>query len=92
MDMDDDAREQLRRYSPLYRAHKGMPPMLLVTGTADRLWPQTQAFAKRLSELGVAHEVVGLEGAPHGMENWEGRPEWTSYKRRVVDWILGRRR
>jgi acetyl esterase/lipase len=72
----------------LYRARKGMPPILLVNGTGERLWPQAEAFAKRLSELGVPHEVVALAGAPHGMENWEGRAEWTTYKPRVVEWML----
>ena len=28
--LDDESREVLRRYSPLYRAHRKMPPMLLV--------------------------------------------------------------
>jgi acetyl esterase len=86
--LDDESREVLRTYSPLYRARKGMPPILLVNGTGERLWPQAEAFAKRLSELGVPHEVVALAGAPHGMENWEGRAEWTTYKPRVVEWML----
>ena len=85
--LDDEARAVLRQYSPLYQAHKGMPPLLLVNGTGERLWPQAQAFARRLTELGVRHEVIPLEGAPHGLENWEGHPEWTTYKARVVDWI-----
>ncbi len=86
--LDDESRAMLRRYSPLYQARKGMPPILLVNGTGERLWPQAEAFAKRLSELGVPHEVVPLDGAPHGMENWEGHAEWTTYKLRVVEWIL----
>jgi acetyl esterase/lipase len=64
-----------------------MPPMLLVNGTGERLWEQAQAFDRRLTALGVRHDVIALDGAPHGMENWEGRPEWTTYKQRVVDWI-----
>jgi acetyl esterase/lipase len=71
----------------LHRAHKDMPPVLLLNGTGERLWAQAQAFDRRLSELGVRHDVVALEGAPHGMENWEGHPEWMFYKTRVVDWI-----
>jgi alpha-L-fucosidase 2 len=90
--LDDDARALLRKYSPLHSAHKGMPPVLLVNGTGERLWPQAQAFAARLSELGVPHEVVAIAGAPHGMENWEGHPEWMFYKRRVVEWIQRRAR
>ncbi|HXG54117.1 MAG TPA: alpha/beta hydrolase [Vicinamibacterales bacterium] len=85
--LDDDSRAELRRYSPLHRAHKGMPPVLMVNGTGERLWTQAQAFARRLTELGVRHETIALEGAPHGMENWEGHPEWMFYKRRVIDWI-----
>jgi alpha-L-fucosidase 2 len=85
--LDDDARALLRRYSPLYRAHKGMPPVLLVNGTGERLWAQAQAFAQRLTELGVRHEIIALEGAPHGMENWEGHSQWMVYKRRMVEWI-----
>ena len=64
-----------------------MPPILLVNGTGERLWPQAQAFARRLTELRVPHEVIALEGAPHGLENWEGHPQWTGYKRQLVDWI-----
>jgi alpha-L-fucosidase 2 len=86
--LDDASRSELRRYSPLFRAHRNMPPILMVNGTGERLWTQGQAFATRLAALGVPHEVIALEGAPHGMENWEGHPQWLHYKRRVVDWIL----
>jgi acetyl esterase/lipase len=58
-----------------------------VNGTGERLWTQAQAFARRLGDLGVRNEVIALEGAPHGMENWEGHPEWMAYKRRMVEWI-----
>ena len=85
--LNDESRAELRRYSPLYRAHKDMPPVLLVNGTGERLWAQAQAFARRLTELGARHEVLAIEGAPHGIENWEGHPEWMFYKRRVVEWI-----
>ena len=86
-ELNDAAREELRRYSPLERAHKDMPPILLVNGTGERLWAQAQTFDHRLGELGVKHDTIALEGAPHGMENWEGHPEWMFYKDRVVSWI-----
>ena len=88
--LNDEARDELRRYSPLDRAHKEMPPLLLVNGTGERLWAQAQTFDRRLSDLGVEHDVIALDGAPHGMENWEGHPEWMVYKQRVVAWILER--
>jgi alpha-L-fucosidase 2 len=85
--LDDESRAELRRYSPIYRAHKEMPPVLMVNGTGERLWSQAQAFAQRLTALGARHQVIALEGAPHGMENWEGHPQWIGYKRRVVEWV-----
>jgi alpha-L-fucosidase 2 len=85
--LDEEGRNLLRRYSPLYHAHEGMPPMLLVHGTNERLWEQGLAFAAKLQEVGVEHELYRLDGAPHGMENWEGRPEWSGYKRKVVGWL-----
>jgi alpha-L-fucosidase 2 len=85
--LDDDARVILRRYSPMHTARKGMPPVLLVNGTGERLWEQARAFDRRLTEIGVRHDLVALEKAPHGLENWEGHPEWMFYKHRLVDWI-----
>lgn len=80
-------RATLRRYSPLHRATPAQAPILLVNGTGEQLWAQAQAYAARLASLGARHDLVVLEGAPHGMENWEGYPEWAHYKSRVVDWI-----
>lgn len=85
--LDAESKSLLRRYSPLHTAHAAMPPVLLVNGTGEKLWAQAQQFAARLATLGVAHEVVALEGAPHGLENWEGHPEWMHYKTRMIDWI-----
>ena len=85
--LDEDARRLLRRYSPLHHAHHAMPPLLLIHGTNDVLWEQGVAFARRLDQLGAVHELHRLEGAPHGMENWEGRPEWSGYKRKLVQWL-----
>lgn len=86
--LDDAARATLRSYSPLYTAHKDQPPLLLVNGTAEGLWSQAQAMAARLQAIGARHQVVQLDGAPHGMENWEGQPQWQHYKAQVVSWIL----
>jgi acetyl esterase/lipase len=64
-----------------------MPPILLVHGTAERLWAQGTAMRDRLATVGARHEMIALEGAPHGMENWEGRPEWAGWQTRVVEWL-----
>jgi alpha-L-fucosidase 2 len=85
--LDDESREVLRQYSPLHRARKDMPPILLVNGTGEKLWAQAQMFARRLTTINARHEVIALEGAPHGMENWEGHGEWMDYKDRMIEWI-----
>jgi alpha-L-fucosidase 2 len=85
--LDEEGRRLLRQFSPLYHAHAGMPPLLMIHGTDEMLWDQGVAFAARLKEVGADHELYRLDGAPHGMENWEGRPEWSGYKQKLVDWL-----
>jgi acetyl esterase len=85
--LDAEGKDLLRRYSPLYHVHAGMPPILLIHGTDEMLWEQGLAFSAKLKDVGAEHELYSLEGAPHGMENWEGRPEWSGYKRKVVEWL-----
>jgi alpha-L-fucosidase 2 len=85
--LDEEARTVLREFSPLYKAHSRMPPLLLINGTGERLWTQAQAFAARLTELGARHQLIALDGAPHGLENWEGHAEWLTYKQQMVEWI-----
>ena len=85
--LDDAGRALIRRYSPIHHVTREMPPLLLIHGTNEGLWAQGVAMRDRLREVGARHELVALEGAPHGMENWEGRPEWASYKTRLVEWL-----
>ena len=90
--LDDDGRDLVRRYSPIHHVAKDMPPLLLVHGTNEELWAQGVAMRDRLREVGAPHELLALEGAPHGMENWEGHPEWSHYKAALVDWLSKRTR
>jgi len=85
--LDKEARATLRRYSPLHNARENMAPLLLVCGTKDGLFSQHNTFANELDKAGADFDVITLEGAPHGMENWEGRPEWMDYKTRLVEWL-----
>jgi alpha-L-fucosidase 2 len=78
---------EIRRQSPYYTARSGMPPTLIVQGTEDRLAAGSERYAARLKELGVRSELVMVKGAPHGIENWEGRPEWAFWKQKLVAWL-----
>jgi acetyl esterase/lipase len=64
-----------------------MPPVLIVQGTEDRLAIGSHEYAERLKALGVQSELLLLEGAPHGLENWENHPEWSFWKTRMVEWL-----
>jgi alpha-L-fucosidase 2 len=79
--------DTLKRYSPLFHVRPDQPPILLIQGTKDDLYRGTLAYADRLKSAGARHELVVLDGAPHGMENWAGHPEWDFYKKRMVDWL-----
>jgi acetyl esterase len=75
------------RYSPLEHVAPGMAPVLLIQGTKDELYPGTLEYATRLKSAGVRYELVLVEGAPHGMENWESYPKWAFYKQRLINWL-----
>lgn len=85
--LDASAESLLRRYSPIFHVRREMPPLLLLHGTAEELWKQGQAMDRALTFAGARHELYALEGAPHGMENWEGRREWAAYKDKVVSFV-----
>ena len=85
--LDDEAHKTLRQYSPLHNVHQEMPPMLLICGTKDGLFPQHQAYLQKLKDNHVAVESILIDGAPHGMENWEGHPNWMNYKLQITNWI-----
>lgn len=84
---EDQSAATLRRYSPLFHASASLPPMLIVQGTGDELYPGTKEYARRLDEVHARHEIILLDKAPHGMENWEAHPEWMFYKARMVQWL-----
>jgi len=79
--------ETAARYSPIEHVANSLPPMLLIQGTKDELYKGTLEYAARLKKAGAHFDLVLLEGAPHGMENWEGHPEWVIYKQRLVQWL-----
>jgi alpha-L-fucosidase 2 len=86
-ELNDQTRATMKRFSPFYQVKAGMPPLLLVQGTADRLHAQAVAFEKELDRVGASYDVIDVAGAPHGVENWEGHVEWLGYKTKLVDWL-----
>jgi alpha-L-fucosidase 2 len=86
-ELGEAERRTLTRYSPIHQVGEGMAPLLLLCGTADGLFRQHEAMAAKLKAVKARYETIELAGAPHGMENWEGHPEWVGYKSRLVEWL-----
>lgn len=85
--LDENARAAMTRYSPIENLRSGMPALLLIHGTNERLHAQGVAMARRLAAMQAPYEFLEVEGAPHGVENWEGHPQWMGYKKKLVEWL-----
>lgn len=73
--------------SPIKHVRPGLPPFLIVQGTADMSVSFSQAtnMLNRLSENHVPCEVIPIPGGKHGMEGWDAlKPD---YQDEVVKWL-----
>jgi acetyl esterase/lipase len=61
------ATSQYREASPIDHVHPGLPPFLILQGTADTTAPfaQADAFVKPLQQDGDTVQLFAAEGAPH---------------------------
>lgn len=56
--------------SPLYADLAGLPPALLIVGTADPLVDDSTLLAERLVQCGVETELVVVPDAPHAFNRF----------------------
>ena len=64
---------------------EGLPKTVLVTGGADPLLDEAEAYADKLRRAGVEVDYLKLEGWPHGFAFW---PESEAYKR-MMETVVG---
>lgn len=86
--LDAQTETLLRAASPLDLVRPGLPPFLLVHGTADQSVPYQQSVAleARLRVAGVPCDFITIKDGPHGMLYWEKfAPD---YKAQVVAWLI----
>lgn len=86
---------RLKQLSPIEHVRAGMPPMLLIHGTADPAVPftQSQKMCVKVQYVGGACEVFAVDGAGHGVRWWESSPRQSAtYKQRMVAWLGARLR
>jgi alpha-L-fucosidase 2 len=82
----------LRAASPVEYITSGSPPILLVHGSADNGVPvaQSERLCAAAKANGVPCELMIVDGAPHGVENWEKESRFQIWKPRVRDWLRQR--
>ena len=85
--VDDRVIQILREASPINYVHAGLPPFLLVHGTADMSVPYTQSvqLLAKLKAAGVSCDLITIDDGVHGMARWDATDP--TYKNKVVRWI-----
>lgn len=86
-EVDEQVSKLLRETSPINDVHAGLPPFLLVHGTADMSVPYSQSvrLQAKLKAAGVVCDLITIDDGVHGMARWEASDP--TYKEKVVNWI-----
>ena len=86
--LDEATRALLREASPLTHVKAGLPPFLLVHGTADTTVPlaQSERMLARLREMSVPCELQTVPNGAHGMLGWDALDP--NFKDKVVAWLV----
>jgi acetyl esterase len=73
--------------SPIKQVKPGLPPFLILQGTADTRVNFSQAtnMQSRLEAVHVPCEVIAIPGGDHGMEGWDAL--LPNYEDQVVKWL-----
>jgi pectinesterase len=86
--VDEQVTQLLRETSPVNYVHSGLPPFLLVHGTADMSVPYSQSvkLQTKLKAAGVVCDLITIDDGVHGMARWEASEP--KYKDKVTGWIV----
>ena len=82
---------RLAQLSPISKVRPGMPPFLLIHGTADILVPfeQSRNMCIKMQSVGASCDLFKVPGAGHGLRRWEGNPAISEpYKKEMIHWLL----
>lgn len=81
------SRALLHENSAINHIHPGLPPFLLLHGTADKSvrYEQSVAFQEKLRTAGVPCDLITIPGGPHGLLTWKGLAP--DYPDRLVAWL-----
>lgn len=90
--MNDETVRLLREASPINYVRAGLPPFLLVHGTADMsvLYSQSVQLRTKLQAAGVECDLITIDDGVHDMRRWEDLSP--DYKDRIAAWIAAKLR
>ena len=83
----DDVRTVLHKNSPLTYVKSGLPPFLIVQGSADKTVPENQslAFQEKLKAAGVTCDMIVIPDGQHRISDWKKfTPDW---QEKVITWL-----
>ena len=83
----DSVRVVLKKNSPLTYVQPGLPPFLLLNGSADKTVPfgQTENFARALTAAKVDCTLISIPEGQHRIADWKKfSPDW---QRQLVNWL-----
>ncbi len=88
-DLSEKSRAAMRKASAATYVKPGLPPFLLVHGTADEAVPYEQSvnFCAQLKSAGDRCDLYTVQDGIHGVINWEKKPSQHDYKAFVVNWL-----
>jgi len=84
---DEAVMTLLRDASPLPKVKAGLPPFLLVHGSADATVPlaQSERLLEKLRAVNVPSELITIPGGAHGMLGWEALAP--GFGDRIAAWL-----
>jgi len=85
--LTDDVRAVLKKNSPLTYVRPGLPPFLLLNGSADKTVPfgQTQNFYDALKAANVDATLISIPEGQHRIADWKKfTPGW---QQQLVKWL-----
>ncbi len=86
-ELNDETRAALKNASPYYHVGKGLPPFLLIHGTADKQVPyeQSPAMQQQLRKMGNLCDLYTVREGGHGMGSWANLEQtWKTY---MIEWL-----
>ena len=82
-----DVRAVLKKNSPLTHVKPGLPPFLIIQGSADKTVPagQSLAFQEKLKAAGVDCELIMIPEGQHRIADWvKLDPAWQG---KLISWL-----